>query len=133
MLGDDTAAALVELRAHALSRMRATVRIVRPGQPSTSVDGIVTTPAQTVYLGPARWKAGTTTATRTEVGATQLVTTPGEVHLPVDNPDGYSPRPGDVIECTANPDRPQLVGRRVTVRARMDGDDLSAFRIPMEA
>lgn len=132
VIGDDIPAALHELRAHAASRMRATARITRPGPSVTSTSGTVSTPAPTVYQGPCRWKAPTTAAGRNEVGAAILITTPGQVHLPIDNPEGYQPEPGDIVECLTNPERPVMVGRRAAVTSRFDGDDLTALRISIE-
>ena len=130
MLGDDLAAALPELRAQAESMMLDTVTITRPGEAVTAEDGTVTTLAQTVYQGRARWKPPTTTATQSEVGASIMVTTPGEVHIPAGTP--YSPQPGDIIECTASRFDASLVGRRTTVRSRFGGSLVTAYRIPVE-
>lgn len=121
-------------RRRANARMRATVTIRRPGEVTTDpTNGNVAGAGTIVYNGPARWKAPTTTATETETGTAIVTTTRGAVSIPIDNPDGYSPRPGDIVECTADPDHPALVGQKVRVAARFEGDDLTAYRIPIEA
>ena len=129
MLGDDLAAALPELRAQAESMMLDTVTITRPGGTVTAEDGTVTTPAPVVYQGRARWKPPTTSATQSEVGAAIIVTTPGEVHIPV---GAYVPEPGDIIECAASVFDPSLVGRRTVVRSRFGGSLVTAYRIPIQ-
>lgn len=113
--------------------MRSTVTIRRLGTATTNpATGEVTTDGTVVYAGKARWKAPTTSATETETGASIFTSTPGVVSVPIDNPNGYSPRPGDVVECIADPDHPSMVGRKVRVSARFEGDDLTAYRIPVE-
>lgn len=120
-------------RRRANSRMKASAMAWRPGETSTDpTSGEVTTARTLVYSGRSRWKAPQTSATEADAGTALVVTSPGEVHIPIDNPDGYTPLPGDIIECVANPDHPSLIGRQVTVSARFDGDDLTAYRIPIE-
>ena len=131
MLDDDIAAALPELRAHAESMMRDLVAITRPGPTVTDpATGEVATTTAEAYRGKARIKPPTTAATESEVGTAIMVTSPGEVHIPVGSP--YRPEPGDLITVLSCPLDPGMVVRKVTVRGRFGGSQITAYRIPVE-
>jgi len=111
--------------------MADSVLIVRPDG-TTSTDpttGAVTTSAPQVYSGVARWKAPRTAATTDEAGTAQLVSTAGEIHLPVGT---YQPEPGDVATCTACPLDPAQVGRKARLRSRFGGTHVTQYRVPFE-
>lgn len=124
------AGALARGRRLAESLMTDTVTITRPGAPTTDpATGEVVTSGTVVYEGRARWKPPTTGAAQTETGTAAIITSPGEVHIPVGS---YTPEPGDIIECTACPMDPGMVGRRATVQSRFGGSQVTAYRIPIE-
>lgn len=108
---DDVARALPEMRAHAESLMRDTVRVMREGEPVTDDDGFVTTSSTLVYEGAAKWQRPSGWQ-RSQVGESDTAAGGIELHLPFDASAGV--RVGDVVECTASLDS-ALVGRRFGV------------------
>lgn len=140
MLSDAIAGFLPILRGEADGLMIDTVQITRPARPETSSAGVVTASGSPVYgpavaphFGRALWKPPRTAATESEAGGSVRTITPGEVHLPVaTTPSGYTPQPGDVIECITCQQDPASVGRKVTVQARFGGTNITQYRIPIE-
>ena len=108
---DDVARVLPEMRAHAESLMRDTVRVMREGEPVTDDDGFVTTSSTLVYEGAAKWQRPSGWQ-RSQVGESDTAAGGIELHLPFDASAGV--RVGDVVECAASLD-PALVGRRFGV------------------
>lgn len=111
MIYDDVQRALPEMRQHAESLMRDTVRVERQGQPVTDADGFVTTSSEVVYEGPAKWQAPGGWS-RSQVGESDTAQGGIALHLPFDASSEV--RVGDVVECSASLD-PALVGRRFAV------------------
>lgn len=117
-------------RRRAESLMVDSVVIRRPIEPTTDpATGEVVTGAVIVYSGKARWKPPTTAAAESEIGTAVMITTAGEVHIPV---GAYTPQPGDVITCTACDYDPGMIGRTATIRSRFGGSHITAYRIPIE-
>lgn len=108
---DDVARVLPEMRAHAESLMRDTVRVMREGEPVTDDDGFVTTSSTLVYEGAAKWQRPSGWQ-RSQVGESDTAAGGIELHLPFDASAGV--RVGDVVECMASLDS-ALVGRRFGV------------------
>ena len=111
MIYDDVGRVLPEMRAHAESLMRDTVRVMREGEPVTDDDGFVTTSSTLVYEGAAKWQSPSGWQ-RSQVGESDTAAGGLELHLPFDASAGV--RIGDVVECTASLDS-ALVGRRFGV------------------
>lgn len=111
MIFDEVSRALPEMRAHAESLMRDTVRVMREGEPVTDDDGFVTASSALVYEGAAKWQRPSGWQ-RSQVGESDTAAGGIELHLPFDASAGV--RVGDVVECTASLD-PALVGRRFGV------------------
>ena len=111
MIYDDVGRVLPEMRAHAESLMRDTVRVMREGEPVTDDDGFVTTSSTLVYEGAAKWQSPSGWQ-RSQVGESDTAAGGIELHLPFDASAGV--RVGDVVECMASLDS-ALVGRRFGV------------------
>lgn len=111
MIYDDVGRVLPEMRAHAESLMRDSVRVMREGEPVTDDDGFVTTSGAIVYEGPAKWQSPSGWQ-RSQVGESDTAAGGIELHLPFDASAGV--RVGDVVECAASLDS-ALVGRRFGV------------------
>jgi len=125
---------LTRLRALALARMRATVRVTRPGAavPVTLPDGTVEpAPAALVYEGPGRL------ALRAQSGffeakpyaAAHYATVAVEsLHLPVGTPVQVN----DLVEVLVDADTPTNVGRRFVIKTATAGSQTTALRCNIE-
>lgn len=124
--GDDVAAGLAELRAHAQTRMRASCTITRPGAPVTDEYGDVSILDSTVFEGPCYTRyPGLAFEQNADVGGASVVASRIVVRIPF----GPICRPGDVVTITADPDNPQLVGTRLQVASIDDQSQATAQRL----
>lgn len=136
--GTELAAGLAELREHAISRMRATCIIERPGDDDTDENGVVTTSFTQIYPDPdwpddhphADGKCytrypGLAWEQTPEVAGATIVSS----RLIVRIPHGAVIRPGDRITIESDPDNPQMVGTRVRVESIDDQSQATAQRI----
>ena len=105
------------------------VRIERLGEPETDTEGNVTVPRELIYSGPARWIAGTTASTETDVGTAAMAVTPSAVHIPA---RAGRQEPGDVATCVTCRMLPDLVGVEARIVAVPAGSHLTAIRLAVE-
>ena len=131
MLGDDIAAALPELRAHAESRMRETVTVksvlsVVP-DPTTGVD-VVTYGATPVYEGKCRIKSATSQSVDADAGGSLVTQTSPELHIPSSGP---ALLPGHVAFMASDTESPRLRGLVYRVDSAHAASDTTAQRVPV--
>lgn len=113
-------------RAAFLRRMRATVRIERPGEPVTGADGRVTTPRTTLYEGRGYTRyPGLAFEQNPEVGGATLTLS----RILVRVPHGIQYRPNDVVTIVADPDNPQMAGTELQVQSSDDQSQATAQRL----
>lgn len=110
MIGDDLAAAIDELRAHAESAMRDTCTVTRPGAATDEVWG--NAPAPTVYTGRCKVQTYEGHEQNPEAGGHRYTVQRYSVHFPVGS---FLPRPGDVVTITESEKDPHLVGKKYDV------------------
>ena len=127
MLGDDLTAALSELQAHAVSRMRDACRINSAGSRvlDRQTGRYVDTPGVLLYEGRCRVRRDTADRVVT-AGGQQVTTRPYIVSIPAG--EGASVTPGCVVTMTASAD-PYLAARELTVLSVEGGTDTTARRI----
>ena len=127
MLGDDLTAALSELQAHAVSRMRDACRINVPGSRvlDRQTGQYVDTPGALLYEGRCRVRRDTSDRVVT-AGGQQVTTRPYIVSIPA--AEGVSVTPGCVVTVTVSAD-PYLAARALTVLSVEGGTDTTARRI----
>lgn len=132
-LGDDIAAALPELRAHAESRMCETVTVRRPAgwEPDPVTGNDVPTYADPdPYVGQARLKPPSTVkALEPDLAGSAIVTQPAELHIPWEGP---ALLPGDVVLFAADTYTPRLRGLVYRVVSSHAASDVTAQRVPVE-
>lgn len=124
--GDDLAAGLAALRAEAVSRMRDTCTIVRPGPQVTDENGDVTQESERLYSGPCYTRyPGLAFEQNSDVGGVSVI----DSRIVVRVPFGVAYRPGDMVTITAAPDNPQLVGTSFRVASIDDASQTTAQRL----
>jgi hypothetical protein len=129
-LGDDVAAALLELRGEAESRMRDTCTITRPGAVvwnATTLQNDVTT--VTVYSGPCRVKAAVMRDRVVTVADQSLVESQFILSLPIATSGGVAT--DDSVTITASAEDPATVGRMYRIIAGPAPSDATARRFPI--
>lgn len=113
-------------RAAFLRRMRATVKIERPGEPVTGPDARVTTPRATLYEGPGYTRyPGLAFEQNPEVAGATLTLS----RILVRVPHGIQYRPNDVVTIVADPDNPQMAGTELQVQSSDDQSQATAQRL----
>ena len=136
--GDDVAAGLRLLRGEAVSRMRDTCIIVRPGAMVTDDDGNVTQSSTQIYPAPG-WPddhphadgkcytryPGLAFEQNREVGGATIV----DSRIVVRVPFGVAFRPGDLVTITSSLDNPQLAGTVLRVMSIDDASQTTAQRL----
>lgn len=80
--------------------------------------------------GKSRLKHPRMTAKEVDAAGQLLVATSLELQVPVDTADL---KPGDLVEMTACPDRPNQIGRRFKIVGPFDGSQTTALRYRVEA
>lgn len=84
---------------------------------------------EVAYSGACRVKHPSTAGKDADAGSQLIVVSQVEVHLPV---DAVGVLPGDTVEITASPTRPDQVGRRFTIDGPFDGSQTTALRYRIE-
>ena len=139
--GTELAAGLAELRRHAISRMRATCVIERPGEDDTDENGDVTTPFTQIYPDP-EWPddhphadgkcytryPGLAWEQTPEVAGATIVSS----RLVVSIPHGVVARPGDVVTILSDPDNSQMIGTRLRVASIDDQSQATRQRLVVD-
>lgn len=130
MLGDDLAAVLPELQAHAESAMPDTCTVERPGQtvpdPLTGRD--VTTYTPVYQGGRCALKAGGLEARESESATSQVTVQSFVLKVPNDAP---ALLPGDVVTFAADTQTPRLRGLNARVDGIHVGSMTTAQRVPV--
>lgn len=121
------AADVVQARLEFLGRMRGTVWITRPRPTTTDPDtGETHSSEQLVFEGPSYTRyPGIAQENNPETGAAVFVISRVIVRIP----HGPVIRPGDVVEITADPDNPHLVGTRLRVESLDNQSQATAQRL----
>lgn len=127
-----TAAALTMAgRAAAEALMTDTCTITRAGTPTTDPDtGEVTDNPTTVYTGRCKVQQANVQSRPQSPGEAAVLMVRREVHLPVATSGGI--RAGDLVEITACPLDPDMVGRRLRVRDEHGKTFATARRLGVE-
>jgi hypothetical protein len=130
MLGDDIAAVLPELRAHAESRMTATCTIERVAIGATDDDTLQPTKTSTtVWGGPCRIVRAQAQDAPADTADQIHIASEYVLHIPVGGTGGI--RKQDLVTITASPDDADLVGRTFSVIAAAAYSQGTARRIPV--
>lgn len=117
-------------RRMAESRMLDECVVSRPGPKVWDEDagGYAQTPV-VVFSGPCRVKHPTTSGKDADARSQLIVVTQVEVHIPL---TAVGVLPGDTVELTACPTRPDQVGRQFTIDSPFDGSQTTALRYRVE-
>lgn len=130
MLGTDLLAALPELRAHAESRMTATVLVESVAITTNQTTGAPIVTATTVYSGKARVKAGATNANTSGAASSVQSVHLDELHVPV----GSGPfQVGHRVTVVSDATNPALVGNQYRVTRLHEGSQTTAQRLEVES
>lgn len=114
-------------RRMAESRMLDECRVFRVAKATVPDEESGTYPEVEVvaYAGKCRVKHPTTAGKDADAGSQLIVVSQVEVHLPL---DAVGVLPGDTVEITAAPTRPDQAGRKFTIDGPFDGSQTTALR-----
>lgn len=100
------------------------------GDPATDPDtGVVTTPIDPLYTGPAKVQTWEAQESNPEAGGAVLTVQRYQVHIPVGS---YAPEIGHVVEITTAALDPNLSGRRYRVVALLHKTLATAYRLGVQ-